>query len=65
MQALIIDQRDGTIALYLDSEAARVAFASIVTASRFHKDIVPLARIVEERWQADKTTHEPWRTACR
>jgi hypothetical protein len=65
MQASIMNQQDGTIALHLDSEAAQAAFASIVFASRFHEDIAPLARIVQERWQGDKTTHEPRRTACR
>ena len=65
MQASIENQPDGTIALHLDLDAARAAFASIIFASRFHKDIAPLARIVEERWNTHKRGRESGRTACR
>ena len=65
MQASIENQPDGTIALHLDLDAARAAFASIVFASRFHKDIAPLARIVERRWKTDNRDRESGRPACR
>lgn len=65
MQASIENQPDGTIALHLDLDAARAAFASIIFASRFHKDIAPLARIVEERWNTHNRGRELGRTACR
>jgi hypothetical protein len=65
MQASIMNQRDGTIALHLDSEAARATFASILFASHFHKDIAPLARIAEEGLKADDSRSESGRTACR
>jgi hypothetical protein len=65
MQASIENQPDGTIALHLDLDAARAAFASIIFASRFHRDIAPLARIVEEKWNPDKRGCDSGRTACR
>ncbi len=65
MQASIMTQQNGTISLLLDPEAAQAAFASIVFASRFHADIAPLARIVEERLKADSRRRKPGRTSCR
>ena len=65
MQASIMTQQDGNISLHLDPEAAQAAFASIVFASRFHEDIAPLARIVEERLKADNRRRKPGRTSCR
>jgi len=51
--------------MQLDPEAAQAAFASIVFASHFHEDIVPLARIVEEKLQTETRKREPGRTTCR
>jgi hypothetical protein len=65
MQASIMTQQNGDISLKLDPEAARAAFASIVFASHFHEDIVPLARIVEERLTTDNSGRKPGRTSCR
>ena len=65
MQASIMTQQNGTISLLLDPEAAQAAFASIVFASRFHEDIAPLARIVEERLKADNRGRKPGSTSCR
>jgi len=65
MQASIMTQQNGTISLLLDPEAAQAAFASIVFASRFHEDIAPLARIVEERLKADSRRRKPGRASCR
>ena len=33
----------------LDAEAARVTFACVIFAARFHDEIAPLARIVEQQ----------------
>jgi hypothetical protein len=65
MQASIENQPDGTIALHLDLDAARAAFASIIFASRFHRDIAPLARIVEQGWNTDNRGSESERITCR
>lgn len=47
MQAVIETKQDGSIAIELDSEAARAMIASIVFASRFHEGIAPLAGMVK------------------
>jgi hypothetical protein len=65
MHASIENQPDETIALRLDLDAARAAFASIVFASHFHEDIVPLARIVEARLKTDTRRRKPGRNTCR
>jgi hypothetical protein len=65
MQASIMTQRDGSVAMQLDPEAAQAAFASIVFASHFHEDIVPLARIVEARLKTDTRRRMPGRNTCR
>jgi hypothetical protein len=65
MQASIMTQRDGSVAMQLDPEAAQAAFASIVFASYFHEDIVPLARIVEARLKTDTRRRMPGRNTCR
>jgi hypothetical protein len=65
MQASIMTQRDGSVAMQLDPEAAQAAFASIVFASHFHEDIVPLARIVEARLKTDTRSRKPGRNTCR
>jgi hypothetical protein len=33
----------------LDAEAARITFACVMFAARFHEEIAPLARIVEQQ----------------
>lgn len=55
MQAVIEKRRDGTVAMELDSEAARAMAASVVFASRFHEGIVPLAGLVEKTLRTDKS----------
>jgi len=52
MQALIETRRDGSVAIEVDSEAARAIVASVVFAARFHEGILPLARLVENTLQA-------------
>ena len=49
MQASITTQRSGMVVAVLDAEAARVTFASVIFAARFHEEIAPLARIVEQQ----------------
>ena len=65
MKATIMSQQNGNFLLHLDPEAAQAAFASIVFASHFHEDIIPLARIVEEKLQTESRGRKPGRTACR
>ena len=49
MQASIKPQKNGTVVAVFDADAARIAFACVIFASRFHEEIVPLARIVEHQ----------------
>lgn len=48
MQATLQTRNDGTIALQLDSEAARAVFASVLFAARFHENIAPLVVVARE-----------------
>jgi hypothetical protein len=45
MRASFTTRRDGSVALQLDTEAARAVFASVVFAARFHEDILPLVEV--------------------
>jgi hypothetical protein len=54
MQASINTNRDGSVAMQLDVEAARAVFASVLFASRFHDGLAPLARVAEERLRSDE-----------
>jgi hypothetical protein len=47
MKAVMEIKRDGSVAIELDSEAARAMVASIVFASRFHEGITPLAGMLK------------------
>ena len=53
MQASITTERSGTVVAVLDAEAARVTFACVMFAARFHEEIAPLARIVEKQLQIE------------
>ena len=53
MQASITTQRSGMVIAVLDAEAARVTFACVIFAARFHEEIAPLARIVEQQLQIE------------
>ncbi len=48
MQALIETRPNGFVDVYLDLEAARAVFVSILFASRFHEGFASLAPIAEE-----------------
>lgn len=54
MRALLETTRDGSMAIALDSEAARATIASIEFAAQFHDGIAPLARMVETGFDRDK-----------
>ena len=65
MRASFTTDRDGSIALHLDSEAARGVFASVLFAARFHEGLTPLAAVAEEvlrEHDAIQTNGEP---SCR
>jgi hypothetical protein len=53
MQVSIKTKRDGSVALQIDTEAARAMFASVLFASRFHDAIAPLAKFAEEGLRID------------
>jgi len=48
MQASIETRPNGSVDVYLDLEAARAVFASILFASRFHEGLASLVPIAEE-----------------
>jgi hypothetical protein len=48
MWASFKTHNDGTVALNLDTEAARAVFASVIFAAKFHQDFAPLAKVAEE-----------------
>ena len=54
MRASFRTHNDGTVALSLDTEAARAVFASVVFAARFHQDLALLAKVAEEGLQGEK-----------
>jgi hypothetical protein len=45
---------DGTVALTLDTEAARAVFASVIFAGKFHQDFALLAKVAEEGLRREK-----------
>lgn len=49
MQASIRTQQNGSVVAVFDADAARVTFACVMFAARFHDEIVPLARMVEQQ----------------
>ena len=49
MQASIRIQQNGSVVAVFDADAARVTFACVMFAARFHDEIVPLAQIVEQQ----------------
>jgi len=49
MEASITTEKDNMVVVVLDAEAARVTFACVIFAARFHEEIVPLAQIVEQQ----------------
>jgi hypothetical protein len=53
MRAAIKKMTDGSVALKLDTDAARAVFASVLFAARFHEGISPLARIAKEELERD------------
>jgi hypothetical protein len=66
MQVSITTQRSGMVVAVLDAEAARATFACVIFAARFHVEIAPLARIVEQqlRIEVDGTLEGDLSYAC-
>jgi hypothetical protein len=58
MRASIKTHNDGTVALNLDTEAARAVFASVVFAAKFHQEFALLAEVAEEGLQGQKSVAE-------
>jgi hypothetical protein len=54
MRASFKTHNDGTVALNLDTEAARAVFASVVFAAKFHQDLALLAKVAEEGLRGEK-----------
>ena len=48
MRATLQTRNDGTVALQLDSEAARAVFASLLFASRLNESFAPLVEVARE-----------------
>ena len=55
MEASITAQKNGMITAVLDREAARVTVACVIFAARFHEQIVPLARLMEQQLPIEGT----------
>jgi hypothetical protein len=55
MRASIKTHNDGTVALNLDTEAARTVFASIVFDAKFHQRFALLAKVAEEGLRREKS----------
>ncbi|HMH13170.1 MAG TPA: hypothetical protein VK578_08690 [Edaphobacter sp.] len=65
MQAQVKNQRDGTVLLSMDAEAARATFASVVFASRFHDGFRSLEKVAKKALE-EKTIWQNRRdTTCR
>ena len=49
MEASIKTEQNGSLVAVFDADAARVTFACVLFAARFHDEIIPLARLVEQQ----------------
>jgi hypothetical protein len=58
MRASFTKHADGSVALELDTEAARAVFASLLFAARFHDRFTPLAEVVK-RGLGEQTHKDP------
>jgi hypothetical protein len=58
MRASIKTHNNGTVALNLDTEAARAVFASVVFAAKFHQEFALLAKVAEQGLQREKSVAE-------
>jgi hypothetical protein len=65
MQASIKMEPNGSVAMQLDVEAARVVFASVIFAARFHEQIAPLVKIAKEGLQLEGRESARRRELCR
>jgi hypothetical protein len=53
VHALIKANKDGSVAIQLDLDAARAVFASILFAARFHERIAPLVVVAKQGLDLD------------
>ena len=58
MRASFKTHNDGTVALNLDTEAARAVFASVVFAAKFHQEFALLAKVAEEGLRGEKCVQQ-------
>ena len=65
MQASIKMKTDGSVAMQLDVEAARAAFASVLFAARFHERIAPLVEVAKKGLQIEGRESARRRELCR
>ncbi len=64
MRASFITHRDGTVDLHLDGEAARGVFASVLFASRFHSELLPLAEVAKQGLRIEDLDFTEKRPLC-
>lgn len=64
MRARIRTNKDGSVAMQLDPEAARATFASVRFASRFHDEIAALSRITEQELAKQTEATRRRRSKC-
>jgi hypothetical protein len=65
MQAQVKTQRDGTVLLRMDAEAARATFASVVFASRYHDGIRGLEEIAKKALAEETASRDRRNATCR
>jgi hypothetical protein len=65
MRISIETGNDGSVLMYLDSEAARLIFASAVFASRFSKRFDSLAQAMEGGFHTDPHSSTERTSLCR
>jgi len=65
MQAQVKTQRNGTVLLRMDAEAARATFASVVFASRFHDGVRGMEEIAKRALANDMQQKERRKATCR
>ena len=64
MHASSTTHQDGSVALYLDGEAARAVFASVLFAARFHEGLTPLVPIAKQALMEEAKLATEGSTPC-
>lgn len=65
MQADVKTERDGTVLLRMDQEAAHATFASVIFASRYHEGIRRLEEVAKKALESETTSRDRRNTTCR